>query len=81
MSKYKQVCSSRNKIKVLRDLCIGAASCVAVSPKVFQLDNEAKAIIVDVNGDTDENILAAAQSCPVNAIIIEDENGKQIWPK
>lgn len=69
------------KIKVLRDLCIGAASCVAISPKVFQLDNEAKAIILDPNEDTDENILAAAQSCPVNAIIIQDKNGKQIWPK
>lgn len=72
---------AKYKAKVLRDLCIGAASCVAVSPKVFQLDNEAKAIIIDPNGDTDENILAAAQSCPVNAIIVEDENGKQVWPK
>lgn len=72
---------AKYKIKVLRDLCIGAASCVAISPQVFQLDNEAKAIILDVDGDTDENILAAAQSCPVNAIIIEDENGKQVWPK
>lgn len=72
---------AKYKTKVLRDLCIGAASCVAVSPKVFQLDNEAKAIIIDPNGDTEENILAAAQSCPVNAIIVEDENGKQVWPK
>ncbi len=72
---------AKYKIKILRDICIGAASCVAISPRVFQLDNEAKAYIVDANGDTDENILAAAQSCPVNAIIIEDENGKQIWPK
>ena len=72
---------AKYKAKVLRDLCIGAASCVAVSPKVFQLDNEAKAIIIDPNADTDENILEAAQSCPVNAIIIEDENGKQVWPK
>lgn len=72
---------AKYKAKVLRDLCIGAASCVAVSPKVFQLDNEAKAIIIDPNGDIDENILAAAQSCPVNAIIVEDENGKQVWPK
>lgn len=69
------------KIKVIRDLCIGAASCVAIAPKVFELDNEAKAIILDENGNTDEDILAAAQSCPVNAIIIEDENGNQVWPK
>lgn len=72
---------AKYKIKILRDACIGAASCVAISPKVFQLDNEAKVYIVDAQADSDENILAAAQSCPVNAIIIEDENGKQIWPK
>lgn len=72
---------AKYKIKVLRDICIGAASCVAISPKVFALDNEAKAVILDQEADTPDNILAAAQSCPVNAIIIEDENGKQIWPK
>ncbi len=73
---------AKYKVKVLRDLCIGAASCVAIAPNVFQLDNEAKAIVLaDGKNDTDENILAAAQSCPVNAIIIEDENGNQIWPK
>ena len=77
----KTVKVGKYKVKVLRDLCIGAASCVAISPKVFQLDNEAKAIILDQNGDTNENLLAAAQSCPVNAIIVEDENGNQIWPR
>lgn len=72
---------TKYKIKVLRDLCIGAASCVAISPKVFQLDQEAKAIVTSQESDTPENILAAAQSCPTNAIIIEDENGNQVWPK
>ncbi len=33
------------KVKVDRDLCIGAASCVAVAPKTFELDNEGKAVI------------------------------------
>ncbi len=72
---------AKYKVKVLRDLCIGAASCVAIAPKVFQLDQEAKAIIIDNYDDTPENILSSAQSCPVNAIIVEDENGNQIWPK
>jgi ferredoxin len=72
---------AKYKVKVIRDLCIGAASCVAISPKVFQLDNEAKAIVLDETADTDENILAAAQSCPVNCVIVEDENGNQVWPK
>lgn len=68
------------KIIIKRDLCIGAASCVVVAPKVFELDEENKAIITDPKGANDEIILLAAQSCPVQAIVLCDENGKQIYP-
>ncbi len=68
-------------ITVDRNLCIGAASCVAVAPKTFALDNEAKAVILDTAAeDTQETILDSARACPVLAIIIHDENGKQIFP-
>ena len=69
------------KVKVDRNLCIGAASCIAIAPKTFALDNEAKAIILDTA--TEENfavLLDSAKSCPVVAIIITDETGKQIFP-
>ncbi len=69
------------KVKVDRNLCIGAASCIVIAPKVFQLDSEAKATVVDEKGADDESILDAAKSCPVLAIIIEDDSGKQIWPE
>lgn len=69
------------KVKIDRNLCIGAASCVVIAPKVFQLDSEAKAIVVDQLGAEDATILDAAKSCPVLAIIIDDDNGKQIWPE
>lgn len=68
-------------VTVDRNLCIGAASCVAVAPRTFELDNEAKAIILDTAvEDTPETIMDAAKSCPVAAIIIHDEEGKQIFP-
>ncbi len=68
-------------VTVDRNLCIGAASCVAVAPKTFALDNEAKAIILDTaTAETPESIMDAAKSCPVAAIIIQDETGKQIFP-
>lgn len=70
------------KIQVVRDLCIGAASCVAVSPSVFVLDQQAKAIVIETGTDEADNILTAAQSCPTKAIIIIDtETGKQVWPE
>lgn len=68
-------------IKVDRNLCIGAASCIAVAPKAYELDDEAIAVIKETaDQETDETLLDSAKSCPVAAIIIEDENGKQIYP-
>lgn len=68
-------------IKIDRDLCIGAASCVAVAPKTYALDNEAKAIFLPTAQEENESIqLDAAKACPVAAIIITDENGKQVYP-
>ena len=72
--------SNIGKIIVDRDLCIGAASCVAVSPATYKLDNENKAIVVDPNAASDEELIMAAQSCPTKAIILVDKSGKQIYP-
>lgn len=69
------------EVHVDRELCIGAASCVAVAPEVFELDDENKAIVKDKNGVDEQTLLDAAKSCPTNAIILKDENGKQVWPE
>jgi ferredoxin len=72
-----------NKVTVTvdRNLCIGAASCVAVAPKTFALDNEAKAIFLDTAPEESfETLMDSAKACPVAAIIIQDESGKQIFP-
>lgn len=69
-----------SKVVVDRDLCIGAAPCVTVAPGVFQLDEENKAYVVNQKGADAETILLAAQSCPVQAIIVFDEAGVQIYP-
>jgi len=68
------------KIVIDRDLCIGAASCVAIAPNVFALDEENKAIVINEKGADDETILLAAESCPTKAIIIFDDQGRQVYP-
>lgn len=69
------------KIIIDRNLCIGAATCIAVAPKAFALDNEAKAILLPTaNEESDQTIFDAAKSCPVAAIILKDETGKQVYP-
>lgn len=69
------------KIRVDRELCKGAGSCVAIAPKVFQLDGADKAVIIDQHGADDETIWEAAESCPFDAIILEDdETGEWLYP-
>ena len=68
------------KIVIDRDLCIGAASCVVIAPGTFQMDEENKAYLVDINGHDAETIVMAAESCPTKAIFLYDEDGNQVYP-
>lgn len=61
--------------------CIAAGTCAAIAQKTFVLrDEDAKAIVVDPDGDNYQDILDAAKSCPVKAIILKNKTGKQIFP-
>ena len=80
-TKDKEVQIGKYKVKVIRSLCIGAATCVAISPNIFKLDNQNKAVILE-GQDTAENILMAAQSCPTKAIVVVDtQTNTQVWPE
>lgn len=84
------------KLAVDRNLCIGAASCIAVAPGGFELDAENKAVIrrripppssemttrEELEDATidDETLLLAARSCPTQAISVFDEDGNQLYP-
>lgn len=73
--------SKIKKVTVDRPACIGAGSCAVLAGKTFELDEEAKAVVIDEHGDSDEDIIEAAKSCPTDAIILEGTDGEQIWPK
>ena len=68
------------KVRVDRDLCIGVGNCVAYAPTVFELDHENKAVVLDPSSVDDDTLLEAAKSCPENAIIVEDDEGHQLYP-
>ncbi len=61
------------QVRVDRDLCIGVGNCVAFAPTVFKLDEENKAVVLDPSSVDDDTLLEAAESCPEQAIIIEDD--------
>lgn len=77
--------SNISKIVVDRDLCIGAASCIAVSGETWELDNENKAVIVGAgsgaNAADDATLMMSAESCPTKAIFLYDKAGVKIFPK
>ena len=78
---HTQKIIGRYKVEVIRDKCIGAASCVAIAPAVFEMDEENIARIISQDGNDDDTKLLAAQSCPTAAIIVTDlEQNKQVWP-
>ncbi len=69
------------KIEVDREACISVATCVQVAPDTFALDDEGIAIVKDADKDSVETVIQAAKSCPVNAIIVSDDEGKQLYPE
>lgn len=84
------------RVKVDPDLCIGAASCVTIAMRYFELNADNKAAVKDPALPTDpevyerelevtdaqkEMIIMAAQSCPTMAIFVYDEDGKQLFPE
>jgi ferredoxin len=68
------------KVKVDRDLCIGIGNCVAVASSVFKLDGENKAVVTDPSSVNEDKLMSAAESCPLGAIIVEDDQGNQLYP-
>ncbi len=82
------------KIVVDRMKCIGAAPCVVIAARTFQLDAEGKAEVIDVDrkqqtveessgvvtvhNDAREIVIEAARSCPTNAISLFEDDGTRI---
>jgi ferredoxin len=73
--------SKIGKIVIDRDLCIGAASCIAVSAETYELDGENKVVVKGPDTVDDDVVIMSAESCPTKAIILFDKGGKQIFPK
>jgi ferredoxin len=73
--------SNISKIVVDRDMCIGAASCVAVSGETYELDNENKVVVTHADTVDDATLIMSAESCPTKAISLFNKEGQQVFPK
>lgn len=69
------------RVWVDHQVCVGNAMCESIAPEVFQLNADRQSEAVNPAGDTEENILEAAENCPVSAIFVEDaDTGERLFP-
>ena len=69
------------RVSVDHNTCVGNAMCETFAPKVFVLNDDRQSEVADPTADTEENILEAAENCPVSAItVIDEETGETLFP-
>ncbi|MGW2955334.1 ferredoxin [Streptomyces eurythermus] len=68
-------------VEVDRSLCVGSAQCLHHAPGGFRLDSARRSRPVAPDTDASEPLLAAAEGCPVEAIVITlAESGEAVFP-
>ncbi|MFE5567677.1 ferredoxin [Amycolatopsis japonica] len=62
------------RIWVERDVCVGHARCFAVSPEVYEIDDDgfSHPVAPDVGVELADNARRGAAACPEKAIIVEE---------
>ncbi len=62
------------KVRVDPELCVGTGSCESLCPQVFQVGNQgvAEVQVEPVPTELEESCREAVESCPVEAIQIEE---------
>ena len=61
------------KVKIDENLCTGCGLCADICPEVFEMGDDVSIVKVDnISSELEEKVREAAESCPVEAIIIEE---------
>ncbi len=62
------------KVKIDPELCNGDEVCVQLCPEVFEMQEDKAVVIMEgISPDLQDSVREAADSCPSEAIIIEEE--------
>jgi ferredoxin len=68
------------RVRIDRTLCVGFGDCVKESPEAFVLDDENVVVFAAPDSVAREALLRACASCPVDALTVWDDDGRQIVP-
>lgn len=63
------------KLKINNDICIGCGLCVSQNEEYFEFNDEGMSSVKKeiVNAEDKKELLNIVESCPVGAIVIEEE--------
>jgi len=53
---------------------------VEIAPEVFALDSRRKSTVLDPDAVPPERLIEAAEACPCQAIVVEDDEGNVVSP-
>lgn len=78
---YREREISGKTVRIDRALCIGSGNCTNLAPEIFVIDEQNIVDFQDETPDIDAGRLEESMAiCPVNALILMDEDGEQIVP-
>ena len=80
MSEFDERTVADLRIKIDRTLCVGFGDCVTASPGSFVLAEDGVVVFVAPEKADREQLLAACDACPVDALTVWDASGRQIVP-
>lgn len=60
------------KVDLIKDRCIGCGACMTIAPENFTFDDDGRAEMI--NSVATDEAIEASETCPVSAIVIENEN-------
>ena len=62
------------KVRVDADLCTGCGLCADICPEVLEIQDDISVVLVEeVPEEQADVVREAAEDCPVEAIIVEDD--------
>ena len=68
------------QVRIIRAECCGNAQCCEIAPDVFALDSRQKAVVLDPEAAPLATLIEAAEACPCTAIVVEDDDGNEVFP-
>ena len=58
------------EIRIHPGKCIATRACINAAPRTFALDHRQIAVVINPAGNSDDEVLAAADACPTGAITV-----------